>query len=195
MAQTASATLPTTKARAGISPQEWQLRVDLAAAYRLAAIYGWTDLNNTHFSARVPGPDHHFLLNPFGMLFDEITASSLIKVDQDGNVLGESDYRTNPAGFIIHSAIHMAVPRAQCIVHTHSRFGTAVAMQKQGLLPDLSGVRVHYVGLGVADRPITAAQVKAIEGFWETFARRAGASEVTSVRAGNQVSLPAGVNS
>ncbi len=135
MAQTASATLPTTKARAGISPQEWQLRVDLAAAYRLAAIYGWTDLNNTHFSARVPGPDHHFLLNPFGMLFDEITASSLIKVDQDGNVLGESDYRTNPAGFIIHSAIHMAVPRAQCIVHTHSRFGTAVAMQKQGLLP------------------------------------------------------------
>ena len=122
-------------APAGMSAAEWQLRIDLAAAYRLAAIYGWTDLNNTHFSARVPGPDHHFLLNPFGMLFDEITASSLIKVDQDGNVLGDSDYPANPAGFVIHGAIHMAVPRAQCIIHTHSRFGTAVAMQKQGLLP------------------------------------------------------------
>ncbi len=135
MTSLAAATLPTDKARAGISAEEWQLRVDLAAAYRLAAIYGWTDLNNTHFSARVPGPDHHFLLNPFGMLFDEITASSLIKVDQDGTVLGNSDYPANPAGFVIHGAIHMAVPRAQCIIHTHSRFGTAVAMQKQGLLP------------------------------------------------------------
>ena len=135
MASLASASLPKGKAAAGISAGEWQLRVDLAAAYRLAAIYGWTDLNNTHFSARVPGPDHHFLLNPFGMLFDEITASSLIKVDQDGNVLGNNDYPANPAGFIIHSAIHMKVPRAQCIIHTHSRFGTAVAMQKQGLLP------------------------------------------------------------
>ena len=120
---------------AGMSAEEWKLRVDLAAAYRLAALYGWTDLNNTHFSARVPGPQHHFLLNPFGMLFDEITASSLIKVDQDGKVQGESDYPANPAGFVIHGAIHMAVPRAQCIIHTHSRFGTAVAMQKQGLLP------------------------------------------------------------
>ena len=100
-------------APAGMSAAEWQLRIDLAAAYRLAAIYGWTDLNNTHFSARVPGPDHHFLLNPFGMLFDEITASSLIKVDQDGTVLGNSDYPANPAGFVIHGAIHMAVPRAR----------------------------------------------------------------------------------
>jgi len=122
-------------APAGMSAAEWQLRVDLAAAYRLAALYGWTDLNNTHFSARVPGPEHHFLLNPFGMLFDEITASSLIKVDQDGKVLGDSDYPANPAGFIIHGALHMAVPRAKCIIHTHSRFGTAVAMQQQGLLP------------------------------------------------------------
>lgn len=118
-----------------IGIEEWELRVELAAAYRLAAIYGWTDLNNTHFSARVPGNEHHFLLNPFGMLFDEITASSLIKVDQDGTVIGESDYPANPAGFVIHGAIHMAVPRATCILHTHSRFGTAVAMQKQGLLP------------------------------------------------------------
>jgi ribulose-5-phosphate 4-epimerase/fuculose-1-phosphate aldolase len=135
MVSLAAAIPPTDKARAGMSPEEWQLRVDLAAAYRLAAIYGWTDLNNTHFSARVPGLEHQFLLNPFGMLFDEITASSLIKVDQAGNVLGDSDYPANPAGFVIHGAIHMAVPRAQCIIHTHSRFGTAVAMQKQGLLP------------------------------------------------------------
>lgn len=135
MASLAAAASPKEKMPAGTSAEEWALRVDLAAAYRLAAIYGWTDLNNTHFSARVPGPEHHFLLNPFGMLFDEITASSLIKVDQAGNVLGNSDYSANPAGFIIHGAIHMAVQKAQCIIHTHSRFGTAVAMQKQGLLP------------------------------------------------------------
>ena len=115
----------------GISPQEWQLRVDLAAAYRLAALYGWTDLNNTHFSARLPGTENHFLLNPFGMLFDEITASSLIKVDHQGRVLGDSDYPANPAGFNIHGAIHMAVPNAHCVLHTHSRFGAAVPMQQR----------------------------------------------------------------
>lgn len=120
---------------AGMSPQEWQRRVDLAAAYRLAVIYGWTDLNNTHFSARVPGTTHQFLLNPFGLFFDEITASSLIKVDHEGNILGDSDYLANPAGFNIHGAIHMAVPDAHCVIHTHGRFGTAVAMQKHGLLP------------------------------------------------------------
>lgn len=118
-----------------VSEEEWRVRVDLAAAYRLAAIYGWTDLNNTHFSARIPGVDDQFLLNPFGMLFDEITASSLIKVDHEGNVIGDSDYPANPAGFVIHGAVHMAVPDANCIVHTHSRFGTAVATQKNGLLP------------------------------------------------------------
>jgi ribulose-5-phosphate 4-epimerase/fuculose-1-phosphate aldolase len=115
--------------------EEWQIRVDLAAAYRLAAIYGWTDLNNTHFSARIPGVDDQFLINPFGMLFDEITASSLIKVDHEGNIIGDSDYPANPAGFVIHGAVHMAVPDANCIIHTHSRFGTAVATQKNGLLP------------------------------------------------------------
>ena len=118
-----------------ISDQEWQIRVDLAAAYRLASIYGWTDLNNTHFSARIPGVDDQFLLNPFGMLFDEITASSLIKVDHRGDIIGSSDYPANPAGFVIHGAVHMAVPDANCIIHTHSRFGTAVATQKNGLLP------------------------------------------------------------
>ncbi|MFT5173177.1 MAG: ribulose-5-phosphate 4-epimerase/fuculose-1-phosphate aldolase [Gammaproteobacteria bacterium] len=118
----------------GMNPEEWRIRVDLAAAYRLAAIYGWTDLNNTHFSARIPGTDT-FLLNPFGMLFDEITASSLVTVDHHGKVLGDSGYSTNPAGFVIHGAVHMAVPQANCILHTHSRYGTAVAMQKHGLLP------------------------------------------------------------
>lgn len=119
----------------GMSQAEWQIRIDLAAAYRLAAIYGWTDLNNTHFSARVPDAEDQFLLNPFGMLFDEITASSLIKVDHQGNIIGQSDYPANPAGFVIHGAVHMAVPDANCIIHTHSRFGTAVATQKSGLLP------------------------------------------------------------
>src|SRR5262249_43477062 len=87
----------------GMTVEEWRARVDLAAAYRLAVIYGWTDLNNTHFSARIPGTEH-FLLNPFGMLFDEITASSLIKLDKSGNILSDSDYPSNPAGFVIHSA-------------------------------------------------------------------------------------------
>ena len=119
---------------AGMSPEEWRTRADLAAAYRLAVIYGWTDLNNTHFSARIPGSDH-FLLNPFGMFFDEITASSLIKVDHRGEIIGDSGYPTNPAGFVIHGAIHMAAATANCIIHTHSRFGTAVSMQQHGLLP------------------------------------------------------------
>src|SRR5499426_1051701 len=119
---------------AGMTLAEWQTRCDLAAAYRLAALYGWTDLNNTHFSARIPGTEH-FLLNPFGLLFDEITASSLITLDRDGNVLGESDYPSNPAGFVIHGAIHLSAPDLNWVIHTHSRFGTAVATQRQGLLP------------------------------------------------------------
>ena len=119
----------------GMTSGEWQMRCDLAAAYRLAALYGWTDLNNTHFSARVPGSHDTFLLNPFGMLFDEITASSLIEVDHEGNILGDSDYPMNPAGFVIHGAIHMSSPDMICVIHTHSQYGTAVAMQKDGLLP------------------------------------------------------------
>ena len=120
---------------AGMSAAEWQTRVDLAAAYRLAVIYGWTDLNNTHFSARVPGTDDEFLLNPFGMLFDEITASSLVKVDRNGNILGNSTYPTNPAGFVIHGAIHTLARNADFVLHTHSRFGTAGSLQEHGLLP------------------------------------------------------------
>ncbi len=123
------------RAPAGMDAAEWEARCDLAAAYRLAALYGWTDLNNTHFSLRIPGRGDEFLLNPFGMLFDEITASSLIRVNSDGEVIGASDYPLNPAGFVIHGAIHLSDARHHCVLHTHSRFGTAVSMQRQGLLP------------------------------------------------------------
>ncbi len=119
----------------GICDAEWQQRVDLAACYRLVAQYGWDDLVFTHISARVPGPEHHFLINPYGMLFEEITASSLVKVDLDGNKVMDSEYDINPAGFTIHSAIHAAREDAQCVLHTHSLNGVAVSAQKEGVLP------------------------------------------------------------
>ncbi|WP_397532679.1 class II aldolase/adducin family protein [Roseateles sp.] len=118
-----------------VSPEEWQLRVDLAAAYRLVALYGWSDLIFTHISARIPGPEHHFLINPYGLMFDEITASSLIRVDQGCNKLHDSPYPVNPAGFVIHSAIHEAREDAGCVLHTHTRAGVAVAAQRGGVLP------------------------------------------------------------
>jgi ribulose-5-phosphate 4-epimerase/fuculose-1-phosphate aldolase len=118
-----------------VSADEWQLRCDLAACYRLVAMYGWTDLIFTHISARVPGPEHHFLINPYGMMFDEITASSLIKVDQDGNKLSESPLPVNRAGFVIHSAIHAVRDDAQCVIHTHTRAGVGVSAQRNGVLP------------------------------------------------------------
>ena len=114
---------------------EWQVRLDLAAAYRLVALYGWDDLIFTHVSARVPGPEHHFLINPYGMTFDEITASSLVKIDLQGNKVGDSPYPVNPAGFTIHSAIHAAREDARCVLHVHSLNGVAVSAQKGGLLP------------------------------------------------------------
>jgi ribulose-5-phosphate 4-epimerase/fuculose-1-phosphate aldolase len=118
-----------------VSPEEWQLRVDLAAAYRLVALYGWSDLIFTHISARLPGPDHHFLINPYGLMFDEITASSLVKVDQDCNKLMDSPFPVNPAGFTIHSAVHAAREDAGCVMHTHTRAGVGVSAQTRGLLP------------------------------------------------------------
>jgi len=118
-----------------VSAQEWELRVQLAACYRLVAMYGWSDLVFTHISARIPGPEHHFLINPYGLMFDEITASSLVKVDQDCNKLIDSPFPVNPAGFVIHSCIHQARDDAGCVLHTHSRAGVAVSAQKQGLLP------------------------------------------------------------
>ncbi len=121
--------------RAKVSAEEWQVRVDLAAAYRLVAHYRWTDMIFTHLSARVPGPEHHFLINPYGMLFDEVTASNLVKVDLDGNIVMDSDYEVNPAGFCIHSAIHMARDDAQAVMHVHTPDGVAVATMACGLLP------------------------------------------------------------
>ncbi|MDO8839530.1 MAG: class II aldolase/adducin family protein [Parvibaculum sp.] len=121
--------------RKQVSADEWQVRVDLAATYRLVAHYGWSDLIYTHISARVPGPEHYFLINPYGMSFDEITASSLVKVDLDGNIVMPTDYAVNPAGFTIHSAVHMSVPDANAVIHTHSDDGVAVSAQADGLLP------------------------------------------------------------
>jgi ribulose-5-phosphate 4-epimerase/fuculose-1-phosphate aldolase len=118
-----------------VSAQEWQLRVDLAACYRLVALYGWSDLVFTHISARVPGPEHHFLINPYGLMFDEITASSLVKVDAQCNKVIASPFPVNPAGFVIHGAVHEARDDIQCVLHTHTRAGVAVSAQKGGILP------------------------------------------------------------
>jgi len=118
-----------------VSEEEWQTRVDLAACYNIVAHYGWDDLIFTHISARIPGPEHHFLINPYGMMFDEISASSLVKVDIDGNKVSESDYDINPAGFTIHGAIHASRENALCVLHLHTNEGVAVSAQKTGLLP------------------------------------------------------------
>jgi len=118
-----------------VSDEEWQIRVDLAACYRLIAMHGWDDLVFTHISARVPGPDEHFLINAYGMLFEEMTASSLIKVDLQGEIVLDTPYFMNPAGFTIHGAVHEARPDVACALHTHTKAGIAVSTQKAGLLP------------------------------------------------------------
>ncbi|MEM0985658.1 MAG: class II aldolase/adducin family protein [Pseudomonadota bacterium] len=118
-----------------VSEEEWAARLDLAAMYRLTALYGWDDLIFTHISHRVPGPEHHFLINPYGMLFEEITASSLVKVDLDGNVVQETPYFINPAGFTIHSAVHAAADDHHVVMHLHTDDGVAVSAQAHGLLP------------------------------------------------------------
>ena len=118
-----------------VSAEEWQLRVDLAACYRLVAQHGWSDLVFTHISARIPGPEHHFLINPYGLMFEEITASSLVKVDPQCNKVIDSPFPVNPAGFVIHSAVHEARDDAHCVIHTHTRAGVAVSAQKCGVLP------------------------------------------------------------
>jgi ribulose-5-phosphate 4-epimerase/fuculose-1-phosphate aldolase len=118
-----------------VSDEEWQVRVDLACAYRMVAHYGWDDLIFTHLSARVPGPEHHFLLNPYQLMFEEVTASSLVKVDVQGNPVEPTPFITNPAGFTIHSAIHMAREDAQAVMHLHTPAGQAVSAHAEGLLP------------------------------------------------------------
>lgn len=118
-----------------VSPEEWKVRVDLAAAYRLVAHFGWDDLIFTHLSARVPGPEHHFLLNPYQLMFEEVTASSLVKVDASGMPVEPTPFITNPAGFTIHSALHMAREDAQAVIHLHTPDGQAVSAHAEGLLP------------------------------------------------------------
>ena len=142
-----------------VSEQEWQTRVDLAAAYRLVALFKWDDLVFTHVSARVPGEDEAFLINPYGLMFEEMTASSLIKVNLAGEKLDDSAFPVNPAGFTIHSAIHAARHDAQCVLHVHSLNGVAVSAQKNGVLPlsqqsifVLSSLAYHdYEGVALRD--------------------------------------------
>ena len=143
-----------------VSAAEWQTRIDLAAAYRLVAQYGWDDLVFTHITAKIPGVENQFLINPYGMMFDEITASSLVKIDLAGNKLDEDNlHQVNPAGFIIHSAIHAARHDAKCVLHVHTPNGIAVSAQKGGVLPIsqqsifvLSSLAYHdYEGVALND--------------------------------------------
>jgi ribulose-5-phosphate 4-epimerase/fuculose-1-phosphate aldolase len=172
MSATAESTAPASTAaplRERCSTEEWKMRVDLAACYRLVAHFGWDDLIFTHISARVPGPDHHFLINPYGFTFEEITASSLVKVDLDGKVVEPTSYFINPAGFTIHSAVHAAREDAQCVLHLHTVPGVAVSAQADGLLPlnqtaMLLGAELAYhdyegVALDLAERPRLVADL------------------------------------
>lgn len=151
-------TIPSVKDQ--VSPEEWQTRVDLAACYRLVADFGWSDLVFTHITARVPGSEDQFLINPYGMMFDEITASSLVKIDLHGNKLDNSPFPVNPAGFTIHSAIHSARHDAHCVLHVHSLNGVAVSAQANGVLPlsqqsifILSSLAYHdYEGVALNDQ-------------------------------------------
>lgn len=134
-----------------VSKEEWQQRVDLAACYRLIALHGWDDLVFTHVSARVPGPEHHFLINPYGMMFGEITASSLVKVDDQCKKLSESPFPVNPAGFTIHSAVHSVREDAHCVLHVHTVAGVGVSAQKNGVLPISQQSTIVLASLGYHD--------------------------------------------
>lgn len=134
-----------------VSVEEWQVRTDLAACYRIIAMNGWDDLIFTHISARVPGSENHFLINPYGMMFEEITASSLVKVDLNGDKVMESPHSVNPAGFVIHSAVHAARHDAGCVLHTHTKAGVAVSIQAEGLLPLSQISLIAYVSLAYHD--------------------------------------------
>ena len=134
-----------------VSPEEWALRVDLAACYRLIALYGWDDLVFTHISARIAGEEDLFLINPYGMMFDEITASTLVKVDHHCEKRIASEHPVNPAGFVIHSCIHEARPDVVCVLHTHTVAGVAVAAQREGLLPISQQATIALSSLGYHD--------------------------------------------
>lgn len=164
-----SAALPVPSKQNQVSAEEWQTRIDLAACYRLVASFGWSDLIFTHITARVPGVHDQFLINPYGMMFDEISASSLVKIDMLGNKLDDSPFPVNPAGFTIHSAIHAARHDAQCVLHVHSVNGVAVSAQKAGVLPlsqqsifVLSSLAYHDyegVALNEAEKPRLVADL------------------------------------
>lgn len=128
-----------------VSAEEWQLRCELACAYRLFDQLGWHELIYNHITVRLPGPEAHFLINPFGLMYREITAGNLVRIDIDGRIIGHSDYPVNPAGFIVHSAVHAAREDAHCVMHTHTTAGMAVACQDEGLLP-LSFPAMFYTG-------------------------------------------------
>jgi ribulose-5-phosphate 4-epimerase/fuculose-1-phosphate aldolase len=147
----ATAVKPVSNVKDQVSAEEWQLRVDLAAAFRLVALYGWDDLIFTHLSVRVPGPEHHFLINPYHMMFEEITASSLVKIDMDGKPVGETPYLVNAAGFTVHSSIHMARDDAHAVIHLHTPSGQAVAAQSDGLLPISQTAMAVYSRLSYHD--------------------------------------------
>ena len=134
-----------------ITPEEWQVRVDLAACYRLIAHFGWDDLILTHNSARVPGRDDQFLINPMGLMFDEITASNLLKIDLKGNLVEPSEYEPNRAGFVIHSAIYIGRADVQCVIHTHTEADIAVGALEEGLLPLSQWAMRFYNRLGYHD--------------------------------------------
>lgn len=201
------------------SPQEWQTRVELAACYRLIAHFGWDDLIFTHVSARVPGPDHHFLINPYGLMFDEITASSLVKIDLDGKVVEPTPYPVNAAGFTIHSAIHAAREDAHCVLHLHTIAGVGVSAQASGLLPlnqtamivcgELAYHDYEGIALDLAERPRLVADLgeknammlrnhgtlsvgKSVPAAFLTmyFLERACAMQVASLAGGGPLHLP-----
>ena len=140
-----------------VSQEEWQVRTDLAALYRLVAHFGWDDLVFTHITARVPGPEHHFLINPYGLLYDEMCASNMVKVNLEGGKVMDSPYDINPAGYVVHSAVHEVREDAGCVIHWHSRAGVGVSAQKGGLLPvsqqstlPLTSIAYHdYEGIAV----------------------------------------------
>jgi ribulose-5-phosphate 4-epimerase/fuculose-1-phosphate aldolase len=134
-----------------LTKTEQELRVDLAACYRLVSLFGWDDLVFTHISARIPGKEHHFLINPYGMLFEEITASSLVKVDLSGEKVAPSPHPINPAGFVIHSAIHAAREDVTCVLHLHTSAGVAVSAQKAGLLPISQQATIALASIGYHD--------------------------------------------
>jgi ribulose-5-phosphate 4-epimerase/fuculose-1-phosphate aldolase len=146
-----SAVVNQTAVKDTVSEEEWQVRVNLAACYRLIAMYGWDDMIFTHISARVPGTEEHFLINAYGLLFEEMTASNLLKVDLAGEIVQETPYVINSAGFTIHSAVHTARADAACVLHTHTRSGVAVSAQTDGLLPISQISLLPYASLAYHD--------------------------------------------